>query len=521
MNSESRFVKSDISFIGSSISSSFTLVHFLNNIESKELRKPLSITIIDKYPEFNKGIPYGSRSGRSVLLITSLKNFLPEPELSKFLDWLQSNKEEVLEKFRKEGGCLSTQWLQNNELKIKNNQWEDLFIPRSFFGAYIDEKVSQSIKKAEKKGIAKFHQINDEAIDLEFQKGCYRIRCKKNKEIDSQKIVLSVGSLPVRYLWKNQNCVEKEDFIFINNPYNPNLPEVLAKIKNIVKKRKEKETNALIVGANASGLEMLYKLNDDHDLSSGINHFTMLSTLGLSPDSLIDKEKLKRYSPSNLYALQDHEELTAKMIADATFADLYKADEIELGAASTVDIISSAFGSLLNRLDTSELKKFACYYGNEIGRRQRCAGYHYSKTIESLTNENKFEHLAGRFDTIIDDKNGNHYLSYLDMKSKELKKYNTPYHIIVNCVGSTNFFEDNIPLILQNIIKKGYATPNESKIGFDVNESLESRENLHIMGPLLAGNIFEGKAVWHVEHCGRIIWLSQLLAKKLQEFDYN
>jgi hypothetical protein len=32
---------------------------------------------------------------------------------------------------------------------------------------------------------------------------------------------------------------------------------------------------------------------------------------------------------------------------------------------------------------------------------------------------------------------------------------------------------------------------------------------------LLAGNVIENNAVWHVEHCGRILWTSGLLSEKL------
>ena len=49
----------------------------------------------------------------------------------------------------------------------------------------------------------------------------------------------------------------------------------------------------------------------------------------------------------------------------------------------------------------------------------------------------------------------------------------------------------------------------------NVNANLEASTNLHVIGPLLAGNIFEGKAVWHLEHCGRIMWLSKVLADRL------
>ena len=70
-------------------------------------------------------------------------------------------------------------------------------------------------------------------------------------------------------------------------------------------------------------------------------------------------------------------------------------------------------------------------------------------------------------------------------------------------------------------MEKEYCKPNDSKIGFEVNQQLEASENLHIIGPLLAGNVFEGKAVWHVEHCGRIIWLSQMLSEKMNDYFFK
>jgi hypothetical protein len=33
------------------------------------------------------------------------------------------------------------------------------------------------------------------------------------------------------------------------------------------------------------------------------------------------------------------------------------------------------------------------------------------------------------------------------------------------------------------------------------------------MGPLLAGNVINKNAIWHVEHCGRIIWISEILSE--------
>jgi len=47
---------SDITFIGSGISSSFTILHFLERLKNKPLPKKLNITVVDKQNEFFTGI---------------------------------------------------------------------------------------------------------------------------------------------------------------------------------------------------------------------------------------------------------------------------------------------------------------------------------------------------------------------------------------------------------------------------------------------------------------------------------
>ncbi|WP_025739887.1 FAD/NAD(P)-binding protein [Aquimarina pacifica] len=512
---------SDLTFIGSGISSSFTILQFLNKIKDQEVKRKITINVIDKYSEFHLGIPYGERSGFSVHLITSLKNFLPEPELGVFIEWLNKNKYWLLDEFRKEGGELAANWIDTHSERIQNNDWEPLFVPRRFFGKYLEEKITECISHAKQKGQIAINYIEAEAIDLDKNNGGYKIILKNKNIIYSKKVVLSVGSLPVRYLWKNAPLVEEEKLLFVNNPYQPELKKVLKKIDQFVSNRKNENTNVLIVGANASGLELLYKLNDVEGIASKINKFTVLSTQGLLPDAVPDEERMKTFVPNNLKALSNASSLTAKEIADATYKDLDYADEINLGPASTVGIISSAFGALLGKLDEEELRTFACRYGNDIGRRQRCAGFHYSKNIDQLKKEERFDHIAGRFVTINKADTNEYFLEYLDTASGTNMVSDVPVHLVINCVGSTNFSQEDVPELLANVVQKGFCKPNNSRIGIDVNEALEASDNLHIVGPLLAGNLLEGKAVWHVEHCGRIIWLSKLLSEQMHTYFFE
>lgn len=509
----------DITFIGSGISTSYSVLNILDLVKNEtNTESPISISIIEKYSEFNVGLPYGSRSGFTTLLITSLKNFLIEPELNLFIEWLNKNKLWLLKTFENEGGVLSKKWLNDNKEAIKNNQWEDLFIPRHFFGCYVNSKLKKEIEKLTKKGLIKVDFMQAEVIDVDKVGGAYCVYFENQlNTIKTKKVVLSTGSLPVRHLWIDNPIIEDKNLLFINNPYAPELLVTLDKIFNFVKTRADKTTNVLIVGSNASALEMLYKINDILGYENNIN-FTFLSNRGNLPDAVIDVQRRDEFVPEYLNNLKSEKTLTAKAIAEATFKDLDYADSINLGQASTVDIISSYFGVLLERLDDNELRFFACNYGNAIGKRQRCAGLHYMDVITHLEKQNRFNHIAGGFKDF--NKNNNdeaYYLNYENIVTKKQATHLTPFHLVINCIGSITLESNNIPTIHRNLISKGYCVPNESKIGFRVNNSLEATKDLYIMGPMLAGNVIENKAVWHVEHCGRIIWLSKIISKMLIE----
>lgn len=510
---------SDISFIGSGISASFTILSFLKLIKhGRKLKNVLRISIIDKYPEFNTGIPYGSRSGSSTLLITSLRNFLPEPELSKFIKWLNINKDWLLKEFISEGGILSEKWLHTHSNSLKNNKWKDIFIPRRFFGHYINEMVETSLNELINKKLIEVNYITAEALNLYKEDNKYCIILNNKESILSEKVILSVGSLPVNNLWKNKALIEEENLMFVNTPYNPQLKITLNKVSNFLKQRAGKETNVLIVGANASALELLYKLNDISSTKDHVpNNFVFLSTQGRAPDALVDEKRKKEFQPIHLHKLQKEKSLSADSIANAAFKDINLADDINLGAASTVETISTAFGNLLDKLNETELGRFACFYGNEIGKKQRCAGVHYSSTIEMLKADNCFEHIAGKF-VNPSEVNNEYFLEYIDANSGKKKTHNKKFHLIFNCIGSKNLTQNDVPELILNLIKNGFCKPNDSKIGFHVNKSLEASENLHIVGPLLAGNVIDNKAVWHVEHCGRIIWTSQIVGENIYNY---
>ncbi|WP_445381933.1 GNAT family N-acetyltransferase [Robiginitalea sp. IMCC43444] len=506
----------DYLFIGSGISSAFTLWNFLNKIQKVKNFRPLQITVLDKYGEFNKGIPYGERSGKAVLLITNLKSFLPEPELTPFMEWLSANKSWLLEEFKADGGVRSAVWLEKNQDAIANNQWAGMFLPRYFFGCYMAEQVGKIVGIMEAANQIQITFKQAEVINISRLDDLWMADTGHSGCITAKKIIMGIGSLPTNYLWKEKHEIREKNLLFLNDLYANNFGQAVDQVHKQISKQSGRKINVLMVGANASALEVLYRLNDREDIAVHCNKFYFLSTYGILPDSELDTEKLKTFKPGNLKALMNKAKISSAEINEAATRDLDKAAKIELGAFSTVGVISEAIGKLLGRLDPLELENFACFHGNEIGRRQRCAGEHYVETVRMLESEKRFEHIAGRFHDLQLTEEGARVF-YSETESGKIKSLNDTVSVVINCSGGMSLDNPKIPKVLRKLIQGDLLAPNASRIGFKVNDSLEAQPDFHIVGPLLAGNVIENKAVWHVEHCGRIIWLSKILAGILSD----
>ena len=506
---------SDITFIGAGIASAYTLLKYLEELSKLNTSNTLYINIIEKYPEFFCGIPYGQRSGNSVLLINSLREFLPDDERALFISWLKERKKDLIEEFLRCGGEESKRWLSNNIKDIEIDCWDELFVPRSFFGNFIVSKVKKAIEQAEGKKLVKINYIVSEVIDLQKENNQFEIKLIKEQSLLSEKVVISIGSLPKNRIYSKKRALEESDFLLINDIYDEELDLNFNKIESFLLNRKEKETNILIIGANASCLEIIYRLNNKREVNNSIDNYIILSTYGLMPDTKVSNAVKNNYYPEHLNNLQTKNELTAKNIKDAAFKDLELAEKSSLGSGSIVDSISNALITLLEKLNKKEKEIFACNYGNEIGRRQRCAGIHYTSVLDKLKMSNKFIHVAGKFSKISKYDKSKYKFEYVDTKTSKNITYQKDIHLVVNCIGSIDLENQNVPDFIKNIMTNEFCIANDSKIGFKVNNKFESSKNFFISGPLLAGNVIKGKALWHLEHCGRIIWTSNLLGKSL------
>lgn len=534
----------DIAIIGSGAAATTTLIEvFSNLINDLLIKRKINITVVEKYPEFWKGIPYGSRSSVNSLTITAVSDFISNgKERALFFEWLKKHQNRWSSYYRENGGIAAKKWLEENLHLIDKSEWEKVYLPRFIYGIYMQEKMLNLLQIVEEKGLAHITLIQAEAIDITKEASLYQIELeysdetimslqnsqteankslmiassplktklysdKKKSHILAKKLVIAIGSAPVK---KNVN-IPKSEYMYINDLYEPFLDDNLEKLKNILSRTSNlEERNVLIIGSNASSIELMYLLNHRPDILAVINKLFTISNSGKMPCH-ISAKRYNQYPCKNLDRIKAEGDYDIHSLIEAAKKDLQSAVQDEV-IVPFVDRIVEYTIELIQILDEDSKKIFFGIYGPQLSRLIRRSGSVYKSSSDNLIKAGILELLKGEF-LNIDTTSQGVMLNYLDSNNQS-QAHQLPFKVVINCSGSDHL-ESSSSRLICNLVRKNICKVNLSKKGFLVNEKFEAAPNLYIMGPLLGGNINKLIHFWHLENLGRLLYLSPHLAEVL------
>ncbi len=507
----------DLAIIGAGISCSYTVIHYLTLLLKTSVpSRPIKLAILDKAGEFWTGIAYGYRSGQQSLIISALQEFFPQPELDNFKQWLNQNYPEVFKTPDRQQGLLATAWQGRYAEKMAAGAWEELFIPRYTVGLYLQERLDRLLQAAS--GIVECQLITAAAIDMQVVGGGYQIELSapghSQSFLSAPQVVLAIGSPPNKNNQLAPPNALGEEFCYIENMYEPTQSFNIDRIGQVLKKSADPRHNqVLIVGSNASALETIYSLNNHPETCRSIGKFIVVSPNAAFPDRICPATTADKYQPQALQALLQSPAPTAQQMLAAVQKDVESALAQNETVGSTYALISKGIIAVLQQLSAAEQKLFVIKYGVEIGKFQRRAGTDYLSVVENLVSTGQLEFIRGKLlrTFLLSDREQG--FEFIDANNQS-QRFPTAVQVVINCAGFQDLMTSTSPLI-NNLIKRGIAVPNDSKCGFVVNENFEINKNFYLMGPLIAGNINSKFKVWHAESCARIINLSQQLAAVL------
>ena len=509
---------SDISFIGSGLSSTYTLIELIKQLDNraytdkqKHDNLPLKIHVFEKDKWFWGGIPYGRRSGFTSLIITPLDEFLPENELEPFIEWVSKNFSWLIIPFKENAGLRSKAWIRESEEQLTSGNIHGLHIPRYFFGIYLWDKLRDTVEnssieiglnfiRGEVKSISKIEDLK--------KGGKFEVTLKDRITFLTNHVMLGIGMPNIRLL-ADEN-IKFDDAILVGDPYNPDLDSTMRTIFNFINSIKEPEI--LIVGANASALELIYQITNDTNKKNV--KLTVLSPQGKLPDLFI-KNKKTDFVALKLRALSELDlDISADSILEALRFDLETANDGGYKISDTLPVFTKYVGKLVNQLNRDEKSKFVTYHGVEIGRLQRRAGAEYTAPIDDLRINESLEVIEGRFIKMTTEKAMGTIVEYQNANGGNLAKHH--YDVVINCSGSAGLVGEGLSELLNQLKDSGICVPTTSKHGFKVGNKFDVCDGFYINGPLLAGNVVGDMGIWHVEHCGRIISFAKQIANNLK-----
>ena len=504
---------SDIAFIGSGAASTITLVELFKKLNDRPApEKKLTITVIDKYPEFWTGIPYGSRSSVNSLIITPVTDFIQEKtEQTLFFNWIISNLDELTNYYSVKGGNAASNWLNEKLPFIKSGEWEKVHIPRFIFGFYLENKLQGLLKEAKEKQLVEVTLIHGEAVDIEKTgDGLYTIVLEDNDKHHlvkvAKKLVIATGSAPVKKYLKEAN---NNLYSYINDIYEPALDEnIKALAKALSNTSDVEERNVLIIGTNASSIELLYLLNYLPDINTKINRIVAISTRGSMPYH-IDQAELNNYPCPHLDTLKVSGGYDIRTLVKAAKKDI---EQTILNGVINVPYTARVIGytlELMQTLDEDSQKMFYGTYGMQLTKLIRRSGPAYKGATAAFIQAQKLELLKGEFLNITNGVNGCQ-LNYADPATKELHTFDLPFKVVINCTGSDNL-DVSASRLLYNLVHKNICKENLSGKGFIVNENFEAAPNLYVIGPLLGGNMNKRIYTWHLENVAKLFYYAPFL----------
>jgi uncharacterized NAD(P)/FAD-binding protein YdhS len=507
----------DIAIVGSGISCAYTLINYLSLLEQRPLPRTVKVAVLEKSGEFWTGIPYGSRSGRNTLVISSLKEFIPqELERSQFVIWLSQNRHWIFDIPEYKDGELSSKWLEMNEAHMSQGMWDELFLPRFTFGLYLQNRLTQLIESSTTKGILQLSLLACEVIDIQSASDLYKVDmaiASGGESLLAKKVILTIGSPSDRVI--NYFPEVENDICFVNNLYEPSQGFNIHRICDFLERpENQAHSQVLILGANASALEVIYCLADSQRASGLISKFFVLSPSASFPHCISREVRQSPYFPRYLTSLIESKSFTARQILDAMRSEVDWAKSQNINISDIYHDLSKAMIDALNQLSFVEQEKFVSTYGEEIGKLQRRAGTEYLDVVDALAAQGKLEPLKGKFIRHFPSSSGELECEYIDGEG-EKQVLIAPIRLVISCIGSPSLTNSSSSLI-QNLIHRGILSSNNSGRGFAINNrNFEAGKNCYVMGPLVAGNIMGDLKIWHAESCARIINLTKELAEVL------
>jgi uncharacterized NAD(P)/FAD-binding protein YdhS len=507
----------DLAFVGGGVSTSYVLLALLAALVDRPSRRPVSIAVLDPDPTPFAGVAYGPPAAATALLITDLHDFLPPAERVLLERWLAARGDDAFAAFRAAAGPVSRRWWERHRTALHRGEVEHLYLPRRVFGDHLAERVGTAVAAARAAGAADTRVVGHRVRTLAPDRGGWALEVDGARLL-ARTVVLAVGSPPVASLLPAHGGPGA----LVDRPFD-SMDATRDRVAGALRARGRRgPPHVVVVGGNAGAMDVVHLVADLEEDVLRRATVTVLSPGGRLPARAADARSGggpgaglgdgAARLPGRLTALAGTAHLRARDLHDAAVADIADGEACGLSAARTLGPVSAAVGRLLPQLSPEQGREFAGRWGAELGRHQRRAGWEYHEVVDELTAAGRFRLVAGTLAGVGVDPDGVRVDVHHEGATVPLP---APADVVLNCTGPAPDLRD-VPVVADLVTAGTVATTVHGR-GVAVDDDLAAAAGLHVMGPLLAGNLVGGAPLWHLEHCGRISALGGTLGRHLHD----
>jgi len=419
----------------------------------QKTKKEATITLINKGYPLARGIAYKTYSDKHLLNVEArnLSAFPDQPD--HFVEW-----------------CY-----RQNDISVNKEDLPKTYLPRNFFGRYLDEIYRDSLKNISSH--LNVQIIEDEVIDIDKQKNFLNIKTATGNNFNADRVLLATGnSEPGKPSQIDEELLHSEKYF--SNPWSENAVDGL----------KDDET-VLILGNGLTMVDVVQGLREK-------NFYGKIIALSPHGYKILPHRKL----PPQRYIL---DELEPPFHLEKLFRLFYKhireARKRGLSGETVVDAMRARTQEIWQHLSLDDKKKFMMHIRHLWGVARHRLPSDVHEEIQSMIHEDKLRVIAGRIRNIKLNEAG------IDIKIR-LRKDQSEHTLlvarIINCTGpETDINKQKSPLY-DSIIKKGFVRSDNMNLG--VHATAEGRvidknnitsNQIFVIGSLLKGILWESTAV--------------------------
>lgn len=492
--------EADLVVVGGGVAGTFGLMNVLDTLAERSLPgRRWRVVLFDREGDYFAGAPYGRHAGRAALVITALEDFLPGPELARFVEWLERHRDQVLAA-RVAGERLDSSWVIRHGDDIRAGRWRHLYVPRRLFGIYLGQRVTARL--AELGDVVELETVRAAVTGLAPDSEGVRVSVAGGPGVRAARVLLAIGSPSVTPLPVDS---PGPPGTMIGDIHCPSLDAVIEDTRRTLSALPPGRRKVLLVGANAEAIEVVYAAHHGFGDEWPLGHLTILSTRGRPPywqretaDTDVDLPALR--------VLAERTDLRSAEIRAAVEAEL-KVAESGNHVPATVAAIMGELVAYVGRLGPEETRAFVARDGMAISDLLRQAGGDVVDALDERAGSGWLRFVAGRY----------RRASWWPASGWRVTvtggagevELPDDYAVIINATGFETVTGTRDAL-LRSLVDSGATRVSASGRGLTVRPDFTFAERVHVLGPLLAGNA--DPRVWHLESASRIIGLARRVA---------